>query len=765
MKYQLAVALYMASFAVASISTSGLLYSGATTATISLSSRPVKSSDAEIQSIEKLKLRNSAGDGKSGVAKDGELETGAKVETVELPAPLNLENFDAVTSERISFVEFFSPYCSHCKSFAPTWEATYKEFYPEQDKIGIQMLQVNCVESGDLCEREAVNSYPSLRLYVPEKKGDGEQASLGRLKHVGAFPLSLVRTKENLIKYMKSAAAEHASGLLDMPSSSRELQANDILALLAGESESSMFVTFFPSTTRQWQSAEANDKKDIFSHNCYDCYNYKMMWDKLSNQILSRVSTGHVSCMSNPNICSKLGFSDLADGNARFPKFVMFLPKKAGVVRFDYTGEYTLEALKNYAIRLHENAQYDTTTPTALEEIMDYKTSLPFAPLNSYYPLENIVSVIFYYDPKTTSEEDKAILPYMLQTITASPFNVRLFISSSKRLEKNIANQEKGLVEFINYNDKEPEKLFSEELLLATTLTTKPTVLVVKDNMLQTSVFQSLAPEDIRNNYKVEDFIKRNQFPLYGELTPTNFRTYFNTEDAKLKADKVVVTFIDSLDALKMNEGFFNLSIAAHEYIHTKKNYFFDQMKAKRQEKEKIVDVLKKKNAKGIKIIHEMREEVPHLFDTNDVLFTFVDLSNPVITKSKDWKIRYQFVKPGDTLVLTRDNRFVYDTDISGNQLKNDPYALKDVLNYLLDSSLVSANKKVSLRRKLAGSPYSDTFRFMDRIHYYGFFGYVCFFMAIYGAISVFRKFRAGRKLGLRGTQSAGIIGNFLKAD
>ena len=50
------------------------------------------------------------------------------------------------------------------------------------------MRQVNCVESGDLCDKENVDSFPSLRLYVPDTdKVTGEPIE-DKLRFVGSFP-------------------------------------------------------------------------------------------------------------------------------------------------------------------------------------------------------------------------------------------------------------------------------------------------------------------------------------------------------------------------------------------------------------------------------------------------------------------------------------------------------------------------------------------------------------------------------------------------
>lgn len=76
-------------------------------------------------------------------------------------------------------VEHFSPYCPHCRAFAPTWDALNDDY----DGSGVNLAQVNCVVNGgtsifvsrgpvslsemstDLCNENGVTGYPEMQLY------------------------------------------------------------------------------------------------------------------------------------------------------------------------------------------------------------------------------------------------------------------------------------------------------------------------------------------------------------------------------------------------------------------------------------------------------------------------------------------------------------------------------------------------------------------------------------------------------------------------
>lgn len=691
----------------------------------------------------------------ANAAKEEELQK--ELEKIPMPPALNIENFDEVTSKQLTFVEFFSPYCSHCLALAPTWEKTYKLFKDEMAKLNIEMKQVNCVESGDLCEREEIFAYPNLRLYSPERDRESGEYKPGKLKFVDSYPRNLMRTEDNFKKYMKNSVAEFNSGSIDLPSASIGISVDEILKLITGEhnNEEPVFVTFFPASDKQWKMTDENGKSQ-FDRSCLDCIETKQTWDKLSNHILSIVKTGHFNCFTNPTVCEKLGFQSLTHpGTRSSPKFVMFLPRTAGILKIDYNGDINVNAMKKWATKLYENFQYDTVNAKDLTEVMEFRKNLPFEPLNSYYPLANKISVVLFYDIDTVTEEDKAILPYLLELVTKSPFNINLYTAKHKKIETNIETQAKNLVEFINYDENAKPWKFDRSLFLASTLTTKPTLYVFRDNTLFTSVYQSFAPEDIRDVDKLDNFIKANQYPLYQELTPELFEHYFN---GKGTDDKIVVTFIDSEDAQRTNKEFYNISIAAHEYHYMKKQYYFEKLNNDRENKYEKVKKLKDSKADSTQVIKAMREEIPHYFNDNEVLFTFIDLANePEMIKKLGWNINGEKYQPGDSIIVSRDDKYYWNQNLQGEQLTNDPYKMKPILQALLEG-------KSKLLYNLVGSPFGKLLRYMDIIHSRGLFGYIQLIALIYAAYFIISKLKGkkwkpshGRS---RSAQGLGILGD-----
>ncbi|KAN0065747.1 hypothetical protein ACQY0O_000877 [Thecaphora frezii] len=83
---------------------------------------------------------------------------------------LTTGNFTSSIAHGMWLVEFYSPYCQHCKKFAPTWQdiAEYEEHLA--DSSDFHFARVNCITQGDLCGEQAITGYPSVNLFADGKR-------------------------------------------------------------------------------------------------------------------------------------------------------------------------------------------------------------------------------------------------------------------------------------------------------------------------------------------------------------------------------------------------------------------------------------------------------------------------------------------------------------------------------------------------------------------------------------------------------------------
>lgn len=116
---------------------------------------------------------------------------------INVPPPTELsgDKIDEAIASGNWLVEFFSPYCSHCTAFAPTWQTLY-EYYYTQDPIpqtsgsgdsasdlnsftryyDFHFAKVDCVANADKCAQKDIKSFPTIRLY---KNGEMVKANTG----------------------------------------------------------------------------------------------------------------------------------------------------------------------------------------------------------------------------------------------------------------------------------------------------------------------------------------------------------------------------------------------------------------------------------------------------------------------------------------------------------------------------------------------------------------------------------------------------------
>lgn len=675
-----------------------------------------------------------------------------------LPQELTSETFPQVVSEQLTLVEFYSPYCHHCKELAPTWEKAYVASLEDQKRLGIQMRQVNCVESGDLCEQESINFYPNLRLYAPVKK-DGKTFG----KHIDTFPRTLSKTVENFKKYLVNSVAEFDTATNGIPSALQQIDIDLGLKIVAGEAEDPYFIALFSSTNEQYDST--------FPDSCLDCVEHRLNWERLSNLVVTSSKTGHLNCHTHPVLCKKLGFPELAnDSKYLAPRYIMFVPKSAGRIRFDYPNEeyINISKMKSFVTKLSLNYKYEEITVNDLQDLGVITPELPENFKGVDFPLDNKMALVFSYDTRTATPEDKSIMPYLLEMVTQLPFNIDLYASSSDKLDKVVEKESISLIDYVNKDETFAKRAFDRKMFLSTSLTLQPTLYIFKANSLIPVVFQNFALEDMRMPDKIKKFVNKNMKPIFAELTPYNLKYYFNKGDVdneENKDDRVAITFIDSENDHHLEEILYDLSIVAHQYHLEKNEYFYAQLLKERGIKEADVAKLKEKNADSVEIIQRMRTLIPHMFHRSDVAFTYIDLKHfPKLADMCGFNIDGKKYVAGDTIVVSLTLQRYWDQNLAGSQLKSTPSEFREVLKHLLDPKLLVEKKHKSFVSKLVGSPYPSYFRALDTIHERGFFAYLLTFLFLY-VVLVFVK-RASRVRPTSYARKDGIIGvNSSKAD
>ncbi|KAM0748041.1 protein disulfide isomerase [Meredithblackwellia eburnea MCA 4105] len=81
---------------------------------------------------------------------------------------LKKESFTDAVSGPLTLVEFFAPWCGHCKALAPHYEEAATILKDE----GVKLAKVDCTVETDLCAQHGVSGYPTLKVF---RKGESSE--------------------------------------------------------------------------------------------------------------------------------------------------------------------------------------------------------------------------------------------------------------------------------------------------------------------------------------------------------------------------------------------------------------------------------------------------------------------------------------------------------------------------------------------------------------------------------------------------------------
>ncbi|CEP60396.1 protein disulfide isomerase EPS1 LALA0_S01e09802g [Lachancea lanzarotensis] len=559
------------------------------------------------------------------------------IDEMKFPEPINAAEFDEKIPQHLHLVEFYSPYCHHCKTLAPIWEKAWRDFHIEGTQLNISLVQVNCVESADLCAREKISAYPAIKLYGPG----------GFIKD---YP-EIKRSAEHFIKFARQEA-QNVDNLETslLTSQSKELEGASLLKLISGKADVPHIVSFWPS-----KGLTSVDDSSIEFENCDQCHGFQKTWTALSAKLLAEdIVSAHVNCESERNICEELDFSDLIDIKNhradRVPRVILIVPQKKTSALYYYTKQdYGLGALEDFALRTSANAQVQEISGKALRKLI----STPIELRKGLSQSDESIHIVFNYDSETAVPEDFDVLEHLVEPVSNIP-NAYLHKSTDdlKSLSHSLFLD---MYKKINLPMGDRELSPNEEYFTMKSVTQLPTFFIFKQGSLISHVLNGYSTTEMRKLDLILNWFDQNRAPLLSQLTPDTYKQVLNyyPEIYNFMAIQVIDTSSNA-QLSKSSKFLENFKMSALEYESDRINYLFNKVKEGRATKEEAVESLKSKQAPSSDIITKMRHEIAHN-DKQRVQFTFLDLAlHGDLLKQAGLKSSGHSPKNGDVLVLDK---------------------------------------------------------------------------------------------------------------
>ncbi|XP_059482884.1 dnaJ homolog subfamily C member 10-like [Neocloeon triangulifer] len=70
-------------------------------------------------------------------------------------------------------IDFYAPWCGHCTVFAPEFDLAARKL----ETTGVSSGKVDCQDHQPFCQHLGVRAYPTVRLFLPDERGDGIELS------------------------------------------------------------------------------------------------------------------------------------------------------------------------------------------------------------------------------------------------------------------------------------------------------------------------------------------------------------------------------------------------------------------------------------------------------------------------------------------------------------------------------------------------------------------------------------------------------------
>ncbi|KAG6023946.1 hypothetical protein E4U41_001901 [Claviceps citrina] len=579
---------------------------------------------------------------------------------------------DEVNKTRWLVVKHYSPYCGHCKQFAPVYQTLYEFYYTSNTKDGssfekyynLRFAMLDCTMYGDLCSEHEVLSYPTTVLYENghvfdqvvgakslkfvskmiekglEREKPGSRPETMELPEAGdtEFPKSVASKTAEQPPAKPDAVADENSKRKSGPEDSKKNIADEAgpdkpfgngwKVPTAGELEKQRKPTT-PATAPNTDGASVDLTAESFQKLvtqtqdawfikfyapwCHHCQAMGPTWQQLAKSMRGKLNIGEVNCDKESRLCKDVRAKS-------YPTIIFF----KGGERADYTGLRGLGDFVQYA-----------------DKAVDLASGVPDVNATTFKALEEKEDVIFvyFYDHATTSEDFRALERIPLSLI--------------------------GHAKLVKTSDPKLNDRFK--------ISTWPRLLVSREG--RPTYYPPITPDEMRDKNAVLDWMRSVWLPLVPELTPSNARQILN---GKL----VVLGILSHVDKDTFSGSIREMKSAANEWMDRQIQEFQLERKKLRDSKQmRIEEAEDRGDQRALRAAKAIRVDMNNS-GRKEVGFAWVD--------GAYWQrwIRQTYgidVKDGEKIIINdEDNRRYWDQTVTGNYIMVSRTSIMETLDKIV---------------------------------------------------------------------------------
>ncbi|KAI9474330.1 thioredoxin-like protein [Zychaea mexicana] len=244
-------------------------------------------------------------------------------------------DFDSTTQRGLWFVNHFSPFCPHCRQFAPTWQQLANE---HETLENFHFAKVDCTLQADLCSAHKVRHFPTLQLFVDGNAPAEEYPTVDRnYEKLTAYIVQQAEAYNNPSNTIPAAGGSSSSS----SSSSSDINSskssnNNVVANPDGV-----------SIHLNGNSLEAAKQSGLpwfikfYAPWCGHCQKLAPAWEQMAKDLKRQVNVGEVNCVDYRDAC-------VANGVHGFPTLKLYMDG----TEHDYHDDRSLVSLVGFATKI-----------------------------------------------------------------------------------------------------------------------------------------------------------------------------------------------------------------------------------------------------------------------------------------------------------------------------------------------------------------------------------------------------------------------------